>query len=73
MRSIMHTSNKVIHTRDLKPIVLGDGAVLELEHQALMAPEGLDPESMFAREVVLDIPDTEPPVEDVSTDEHPLM
>lgn len=73
MQNIIHTAAIPVHTRNLKPIVLGEGAVLELEHQALMALDGPDPEPMFAREVVLKAPATQVPDEDVSTDEHPLM
>lgn len=73
MAGFMHTSETPRHTRNLKPIVLGDGAIQELEHQALMAPEDPDPAPMFARKVVLDIHAHEVSVEDVSTDEHPLM
>ncbi len=73
MPDFMHTSETPRHTQNLQPIVLNDGALLDLEHQALMAPESPDPVPMFAREVVLDASASEPAVEDVSTDDHPLM
>jgi hypothetical protein len=73
MSGFMHTSDTPRHTKNLKPITLSDGAVLELEHQALMAPESPDPVSMFARGVDLRLPTPRPAVESSSADEHPLM
>lgn len=73
MDNVIPTAANPVQTRDLKPMVLGEGNGRVWGRQTLPGPEGPDRRAISAREVVLDTAAVDTHEESASSDEHSLI